>query len=283
VLNAYETVNYMRFIIYLLLFFASYLLPFSVRAGNEPQPAGARSAGLAGITAMLSDVWAVTNNIAGITALQKPVVGVYAENRFNLKALSTVTLQGVYSLAAKGSVGIELSRFGDKLYNEQKIGIGYAHKIGPVSLGLKATILQLHLEELGSKRAVAISFGGQSEIIPNLVFGAHIFNMNQAKLADYQGERFPTVMNAGLAYKPGTKLLLSLETEKDLEYPADVKAGIEYKIIEQLALRTGFSSARQSATAGVGFTSKSFQIDYALGGHSVLGVSNYLSVSYQFN
>ncbi|MGV3587643.1 MAG: hypothetical protein ACO1OF_11610 [Adhaeribacter sp.] len=264
----------------LLIMLVCFGLP--VWAGNDPQPAGARAAGLAGVAVTLTDVWAVTNNIAGITAIKKPTVGVYAENRFNLKALSTVTLQGVHALGKNGALGLELLRFGDKLYNEQKLGLGYAHRIGPVSLGLKASLLQLHLEQLGSRRAVALSFGGQSEIIPKLNFGAHIFNFNQAKLASYQNERFPTVMQAGLAYQPSSKLLLSFETEKDLRYPADVKGGLEYKPITQLALRTGFSTARQAATAGVGFISQRFSIDYALGSHSVLGVSNHLSISYGF-
>jgi hypothetical protein len=270
----------MKNIFLLILFSGTCIFPFWLRASNDPQPVGARSAGMAGVMVTLSDVWSISNNVAGITALNEPGLGIFAENRFNLKALSTVTLQGVYPLKNKGWVGLELSRFGDKLYNEQKFGLGYAHKIGPVSLGLKATILQLHLEELGSKRTVALSFGGQSEIIPSLIFGAHIHNLTQARLADFQDERFPTVMTAGLTYKPGEKTLLSLETEKDLERPANFKGGLEYKVIEQLALRTGFSSARQSATAGVGFTSRQLQIDYALGGHSVLGFSNYLSVTY---
>ena len=266
----------------LLLTIVLFCYSFAAQAGNDPQPAGARANGMAGVAVTLADVWAVTNNIACITSLRKPAAGVYAENRFNLKALSTVTLQGVYPLVNNGAIGMELMRFGDKLYNEQKFGLGYAHRIGPVSLGLKATLLQIHLEQLGSRRAVALSFGGQSEIIPKLTFGAHIFNFNQAKLASYQNERFPTVMKAGLAYQPGTKILLSLETEKDLEQSADFKAGLEYKPITQLALRTGLSTARQAATAGVGFVSQRFSVDYALGSHSVLGVSNHLSVSYGF-
>ncbi|GEO06864.1 hypothetical protein AAE02nite_45280 [Adhaeribacter aerolatus] len=270
----------MKYKIPLLLSFVLFLS--SAQADNYPNPAGARTNGLAGVAVTLADVWAVSNNIAGITALKKPAAGVYAENRFNLKALSTVTLQGVYPIAKQGALGIELMRFGDKLYNEQKLGLGYAHRIGPVSLGLKATLLQLHLEQLGSRRAVALSFGGQSEIIPKLTFGAHIFNFNQAKLASYQNERFPTVMQAGLAYQPSAKLLLSLETEKDLEHAADLKGGLEYKPITQLALRTGFSTARQAATAGVGFVSRQFSIDYALGSHSVLGISNHLSISFGF-
>jgi hypothetical protein len=237
---------------------------------------------MSGAAVNLQDVWAVTNNIAGLTQLKKPALGAYAANRFNLKALSTVTIQGGYPLAKAGTIGLEFSRFGDKLYNEQQIGLGFAHRLGPVSLGIKATLWQVHLEELGSKRTVAFSFGGQSEVIPNLLVGAHIFNLNQARLAKYQDERLPTIMTAGLTYKAGQKILLSAQTDKSLDFSADFKAGVEYLIVEQLAIRTGFSSVTQSATGGVGFKARAFQIDYALGGHAVLGISNHLSIAYQF-
>lgn len=272
----------MKIYLPLLLCFAFFYRPALSQTTHGGTPGGARAAGMSGAAVNLTDVWAVTNNIAGITHLKKPALGAFAQNRFNLKALSTVTLQGVYPLAKIGAVGLELSRFGDKLYNEQQLGLGFAHQLGPVSLGLKATLWQVHLEESGSRRSVAFSFGGQSEIIPNLLVGAHIFNLNQAKVARYQDERLPTIMTAGVTYKPGQKILLSVQTDKSLEYPADFKAGVEYFVIDKLAFRTGFSTATQSATAGAGFKTRSFQVDYALGGHSVLGLSNYLSVSYQF-
>ena len=267
-----------------LLFLWLFLLqPVTSYSQSGSVTAGARTAAMAGAGVNLKDVFAVTNNISGIAGLKQVALGVYAQNRFNLKALSTVSLQGVYPLAkAAGAVGLEFSRFGDKLYNEQQVGLGFAHQLGTVSLGIKATLWQVHLEELGSKRTVAFSFGGQSEIIPNLVVGAHLFNLNQAKLATYQDERLPTRMTAGLTYKPSQKILVSLQTDKSLTTAADFKAGLEYFVIPKLGFRTGISSATQSATGGFGFKAKSFQLDYALGGHAVLGVSNHVSASYQF-
>ena len=272
----------MKFCFKLLWYLPFWISPVVAQTNSGVVTVGARAAGMSGAAVNLTDVWAVTNNIAGITHLKKPALGVSAQNRFNLKALSTVTLQGVYPLAKAGALGLELSRFGDKLYNEQQLGIGFAHQIGPVSLGLKATLWQVHLEELGSKRTITLSFGGQSEIIPDLLVGAHIFNLNQAKLAEYQDERLPTVMTAGITYKASPKILLSIQTDKNLEMPADFKTGLEYFIIEKLAFRTGFSTATQSVTGGIGFKTRTFQVDYALGSHSVLGFSNYVAVSYQF-
>ena len=267
-----------KLLVYALLFLSCK----AVFAGNDHVPLGARAAALSNATVGISDAWSLHNNVAGIAGLEKTELGAFAENRFGLKAFTSVALLGARKIGESGGIGAELYRFGDKLYNEQRLGIGYAHKIGQVRLGLKADLLQVHVEEFGSKRVVAFSFGGQSEVVPGLVVGAHIYNFNQARLAEFEDERVPTVMKAGLSYRPGKKVMLNAETEKDLERDADFKAGLEYQVIEKLALRTGFSTLKQAASFGVGFMARNFQIDYALSSQSRLGFSNHVSVGYKF-
>ena len=252
------------------------------RASMAPGPVGARAGGLSGAALTLADAWAVSNNIAGIARLKGPALGAFAENRFNLQAFTTVACVGVLPLKPGTGLGLELSRFGDKVYNEQQAGLGLAHQLGPVRLGLKATLWQLHLEDLGSKRTLAFSFGGQSELLPHLIFAAHIFNFNQARLAAFQQERLPTVMAAGLTYQPSARLLLTLQTEKDITLPVELKSGLEYVLVDKLALRAGVSPTRRSLSGGAGWKAKALQIDYALGGHAALGLRNQVSVSYQF-
>jgi hypothetical protein len=254
-------------------------LPRRGAAGADPGPLGARAGGLAGAALTLTDVWAVNNNIAGLAALKKPALGAFAENRFNLKAFTTVACLGAYPVKPGTALGLAFSRFGDKIYNEQQVGLGLAHQLGPVRLGLKATLWQVHLEGLGSKRALAFSFGGQSEVVPHLVFAAHIFNFNQARLADFQQERLPTVMAAGLSYQPAASLLLTLQTEKDITMPAELQAGLEYVLLDKLALRAGVSPTRKALSGGAGWKARALQVDYALGGHTALGLRHQVSVS----
>ena len=269
----------MKKLLLLWLFLANMVASF---AGNDHVPLGARAAALSNASVGISDAWSLHNNVSGIARLEKPELGAFAENRFGMKAFSTVALVGAMKIGQTGGIGAELYRFGDKLYNEQRLAIGYAHQLGQVSLGLKADLLQVHVEEFGSKRVVAFSFGGQSELVPNLIVGAHIYNFNQARLAEFEDERVPTVMKAGISYRPGKKVMLNVETEKDLELDADFKAGLEYQVIEKLALRTGFSTLKQAASFGVGFAAQRFQIDYALTSQSRLGFSNHVSVGYKF-
>ncbi|MGV3540177.1 MAG: hypothetical protein ACO1OQ_10210 [Rufibacter sp.] len=263
----------------LLLFFST--SAFTAKAQINNAPVGARAAGLGGAAVTLPDVWALSNNPAGIAALKQLELGAYAFNRFSIPELTTVGLLAVYPTQKFGTVGVDLQRFGGELYNEQRLGIGLAHQLGVVRLGLKADVLQVRVKEWGSRKAVALSLGGQSEVVPGLTFGAHIYNVNQAKLAEFEDERVPTVMKMGLSYQAAAKVLLMTEVEKELEFPAAVKAGLEYRVLPALGLRGGFHSGTRSGTAGVDVKFRQFQVAYALGAHQQLGVSNYLSVGYQ--
>lgn len=261
--------------------------------GLGPGVRGARAAGLGTATTTLSDVWAVGNNVAGLGQLTRPEVGVYAGNQFFIRELSNVALAAAAPLgrqpdgakaARNGVLGVELQRFGGKLFSEQRAGLGYGYRLGLVSIGARADLLQVSIEGLGSRRAVALSLGGQAEVIPQkLTFGAYLYNLNQAKLAQYQDERVPTVLRAGLSYRPGSKVLLVVETEKDIEQAADFKAGLEYQLIDALMVRAGFATLSEQATGGLGLRLGRLRLDYAAGYHNVLGLSQHLSVNLRFD
>lgn len=258
--------------------------------GSGPGTRGARAAALGNASVTLSDVWAVGNNAAGLGQLSRPMVGVYAENRYLLSALNTVAVAAAMPLgvlqndkAQNGVVGVELQRFGGRLYNEQRVGAGYGYRGGLVSVGARVDMLQLSIEGLGSRRALAVSLGGQAELVPKrLVFGAYVYNLNQARLAEYQDERVPTVLKAGLSYRPTAKVSFNIETEKDVEQAADFKAGLEYSVIEKLALRAGFRTLTEETTGGLGFQAGALQIDYAAAWHATLGLSQHVGISFQF-
>ncbi|RPD46947.1 hypothetical protein DNI29_12360 [Hymenobacter sediminis] len=271
--------------------------------GNGPGLWGARSAGLGQIGAVLEDdVWAGANNAAALGSLRELQIGVGAENRYLLPSLNTVSVAAAVPLGYQapaapvvgvpadvaafdapryGVIGVTAQRFGGKLYSEQRVGVGYGYRLGTVQLGARMEMLQTSLEGLGSRQVVVASLGGQADIIPRkLTFGATLYNLTQARLAPYQDERVPTVLRAGLAWRPSGKVLLLAETEKDVEQDADFKAGLEYQPLPMLALRAGLSSLTSQLTGGAGFRAGQFTIDYAAGWHEALGLSQQVSVAW---
>jgi hypothetical protein len=243
---------------------------------------GARSAGMGNASATMADGWAFFNNISGTAGLKNILATGTFQNRFGIKALSTAVAVFIYPLKS-GVPSIGFSRFGDSYYSVQKISAGFAHKIGNVSLGIKANYLQVAIEELNTRRAFVFEFGGIAEISKQLVFGAHIYNINQASLLGGSSkDPVPVVMKAGLSYRPIEKLMINAETQKDLHHKASFKSGIEYYLVEKFCLRTGISTQSLNVFFGSGFHNHSLAIDYVFSSHAQLGISNELSLSYKF-
>jgi hypothetical protein len=281
-----------------LLAFSLLLTPARVLAqGNGPAGHGGRAQALGNAAATLSgEVWAVANNAAGLGSLTQPTAGVYLENRYLITSLNVAAAAvalplgvvepaaaGLPARASHGVLGLEAQRFGGVLYNETRLGAAYGYRLGVVSIGGRLDMLQVSFQDLGSRRTLVASLGGQADILPQrLTLGVYLYNLTQAQLADYQEERVPTVLRAGLAYRPGKQVLLLAEAEKDVEHAAGLKAGVEYLPVPAVAVRLGYASLSQQATGGVGLRAGDFQFDYAAGWHSALGLSQYFSVAWQW-
>jgi hypothetical protein len=258
--------------------------------GGRAQALGNASATLAG------EVWAVANNPAGLASLTRPTAGLYFENRYLLPSLNLAAVAGALPLgevepaaaglparASRGVVAFEAQRFGGVLYNELRLGVAYGYQLGVLHIGGRLDALQVSFQDLGSRRVLAASLGGQADILPRrLTLGIHLYNLTQTRLFAYQDERVPTVLRAGLAYRPGQQVLLLAEAEKDVEREAGLKAGIEYHPAPAVALRLGYASLSQQASGGVGLRAGDFQLDYAAGWHAALGLSQYFSLGWQW-
>jgi len=282
----------------LLLFFLVLLAPTRLLAqGNGPAGHGGRAQALGNASATLSgEVWAGANNAAGLGSITRPTAGVYLENRYLITSLNVAAAavalplgvvepaaMGLPARASHGVLGLEAQRFGGVLYNETRLGAAYGYRLGVVSIGGRLDMLQVSFQDLGSRRVLAASLGGQADILPQrLTLGVHLYNLTQARLASYQDERVPTVLRAGLAYRPGKQVLLLAEAEKDVEHAAGLKAGAEYLPVPAVAVRLGYASLSQQATGGVGLRAGDFQFDYAAGWHSALGLSQYFSLAWQW-
>jgi hypothetical protein len=261
------------------LFFTSFSHSF---ASGDPWPVGGRAAGIANTSVTLTDSWSLFNNPAGLAG-NKHIQLLFAyDNRFGIAGLQSMAA-GVVMPFKEGNFGWSVQKLGDALYSEQTAGVAFSHKISHVQLGIKANYVQIHVSDLGTKANLVMEFGGIATITPQLTFGAHVYNFNQAKLARYQDERIPTVMKTGLSYKPITKVMLNLEVQKDIDFPAMVKAGVEYEVIKNLYLRTGISTQPYINYFGIGVHKKKFHFDYAVRTHAALGLSHQLSVALSFD
>ncbi len=101
-------------------------------------------------------------------------------------------------------------------------------------------------------------------------------------MAITEEEDLPTILSIGLVYQASEKLLLMGEVQKDIDFKANIKAGIEYHIFESFRLRAGIGSVPSTMSFGLGYQWKNgLQINLASNYHQTLGFSPAFGLQYQ--
>lgn len=245
---------------------------------------GARSGGIGNTGLCLTDVWSVYNNPGAFGMLEKTSLGVSAENRFLLKQLSTQSLAFGYHTEKSGNFGLHFQQYGFNLYREMQGGLVYGMKLFEnFSAGVTIDYHGVFLaENYGSKNTVSAGLGIHYAATKNLKFGMRVRNINRAKLADFNDERLPTYFGLGMLYQAGKKTFCTLEAEKDLSHPVNVKAGIEIQPHDIFSVRLGVNSYPFQSTFGFGLNLKNFLFDASAQWHTSLGMSPAFSIQYRF-
>lgn len=241
------------------------------------QAHGARSQSMGNTKVFLPDAWTYFNNIGALDRIEQSEISAGFDNRFGISELSSVDLAAGWKTDF-GTLGLGISRFGGKLFNQQLLGIGFSNTLGIVSLGAKVDWFQTSIEGFGTGNAFIFSLGGVAELGPKFFLGAHFSNLNRAKLSQNSEQRLPTFVQMGISYLPGESVKILAEIEKDIELDPIVRAGIEYKLTEWILLRTGISSRPAQISFGLGLRKDQFGFDYAYGQNTALGRSHHLSL-----
>jgi hypothetical protein len=171
-----------------------------------------------------------------------------------------------------GTPSVGLFRFGDDLYNEQVLSVGFGNELGIASLGGKVNLIQYSAEGFGVSSALTIDIGGITELSEKLSIGAYITNLTQSRIGEDQ-EQLPTRLTAGLSYNP----------EKNVSITTEVttwRTGLEYSFHQKVFFRTGFSLNPDAGFFGVGISKKKVRFDYAIQLNKLTGASHQASASY---
>jgi len=247
-------------------------------------PAGGRSLGMANSSVTNTDCWSAFHNQAALAWIGRMEIGASYDNRFTIADLSTESF--VFALPLKaGTFAVSGNIFGYNQYNEKKVGLAFAKKLGEkFSAGVQLDYLNTFINDdyYGSHSAFAVEVGLLAEPLKNFKIGIHVYNLSGAKLAEYADEKIPTIFRLGASYKFSDKLLWSIEEEKDIDQKASFKSGLEYQIAEPLFLRGGISTNPTLVSFGFGLKFNNLMIDFASTYHQVLGFSPAISLNYQF-
>jgi len=230
---------------------------------------------------MQNSVWSNFTNQAGLAEINPFIIGAGTENSFGIKKLSTHT--AVFALPVNGGVfGLNVSYTGFELYNESKIGLAFAKKLSDnFNIGIQVDYLGVYIDEgTNNHNNFTFEIGAQKKLMQKLTLGIQIFNPIVVKLNKY--ENIPSIFKLGLRYDANDKVAVFTESELESEQNAKFKLGLEYKIVKQLQLRTGFSTNPAKNSFGIGYTLNKIQLDIAVNRHHLLGYSPQFSISSTF-
>ena len=259
------------------------LLPVFAMAQGEPVSTGARFAGMgyAGVT--LSDLWNVSGNQAGLAGLEHPIAGAYYQQHWLSPDLAMQGL-AVALPVGKGCFAASANSFGNDLYAQRTFGLAYAMRLSDDwRVGVQLDYLNVRLgDNYGSTGAITAELGVQAKITEHLWVGAHLYNPNRAKLGGPYEEEVPTILTAGLGYVFNDQVVLTGEVSKDIDRPEQYHAGIEYRPVQALFLRTGISTGPTKAHFGAGLRIKQLELDIAAVMRSQLGLTPMVNLNYRF-
>ncbi len=234
--------------------------------------AGARGLAMANASTTFQDVNSIFSNAAGLAYIDQAGISLFAEQRFAVSEIKSV--HAGFAMPTKSGVfGLRIQYYGFEDYNEQAIGLNYSRKLlDKLSIGAQINYLNFRIPEYGSRGLLSFDIGFQSQILEDLRLGFHLANPIGQEVVEL--DNLPTVLKLGLSYSPSDKVMVNLEAEKDIDLETRLKGGIEYWLVDELALRVGFASNPGTFSFGAGYAiSEKLKIDFGASYHQVLGFS----------
>jgi hypothetical protein len=262
-----------------ILLLLSFLIANITLAQSTSTLMGARQLGMANASSVTADEWSLWNNVGGIGKVKERAVAVAYEATPTLVGANRKALVATNPFGF-GTLAVGAFRFGDNVYSEQLISIGFGNQVGITALGAKANIVQYRAEGFGTRTALSFDFGGITQITPLISIGAYITNLTQSSFSGSDNYRLPTRLTVGLGLKPTEKIFIATELEKDLDFKPTWRTGIEYTALKNFFIRTGFNFNPQNIYFGLGGKKKNITFDYALRYHQLLGTSHQISAAY---
>lgn len=245
---------------------------------------GSRSESLAGATSGIVDFWSVFGNQAGLADTKSVVVGGSFQNKFLVRELSSRS--GFITVPVQSSVfAFSIAQFGHIPFRQEKYGITYARQLSPhFNFGLQFNTYRVFLsEENQSAGTYGAEIGVQYLRSRKLVVGLHLVNPYQTKIKLNGGDfHLESRIRLGTFYKLSDVLSLAGELENHFDGCLKSKIGMEYWVLDKLAIRGGISGKPYTLSGGLGFKLKKLIVDQAFCYTRYLGYSPSVSFQYQF-
>jgi hypothetical protein len=258
-------------------------LSTAARGAFEDLPVGGRSIGMgSAYVALAQGPEGVFFNPAGVAQSDKPALCLFIVRPFGLRELSRETVSSMYKTRF-GGISVNFQTFGNSQYRENCFSIGWGNRWqNRLFYGLLVKLASLQIDRYGSSSTLMSDIGLLYKMNDRISWGVSMTNLNQGRIG-HLNDPLPQVTRVGLCYFPVQGLLFSVELDKDIRFPAELRGGIEICPLPALLLRCGLNRNPSSISFGIGFAWSLFSFDYAFTVHPVLGATHQGSISIDWN
>ena len=257
-------------------------LPLSLFASFENKGSGSGYIG-AGSSGIASDetAFSVFINPAKLSFINKSEIVLYYRNFYLIKGLDQVSLAANLRFG-KIPFGFAVDRFGNDLYSEYAVSAAGAFEIiDSLSIGCKINFYHLQIKNYNSASSYTVSLSAIYKVTKSFRTGFIYENITENTIGS-AAEKLPMNMALAFSFNPISQIELNFDIFKDNRFDFEYRAGLYYFLNKWFKLMAGFRSSVNSYSAGFEIKKYGFNFIYAFAWHSVLGVSNTLSVGYEF-
>jgi len=197
---------------------------------------------------------------------------------YGLDFFKLVYAGGAYHLGQKyGTLGVGLRSFGVDYKNVDLMkeatytlshGIGlYEDLHSAIALGYSLNLYRLEFgkttedEELGSDTVPGVDLGLLVTLHERTRLGVLVKNLNNPTIG-VDAEEIPQRLHAGISYEPYLGVITTFEFENVLGEDLQYHGGIEMHVADGLYLRAGTITNPSKLTAGFGYTTQGFTVNY---------------------
>ena len=264
-----------RYLTLFSLFLFLFLRTSQLYSQNDLIIPDARSMAVAGAGITFADHWACFHNQAALAFVNRPSVGVYAENLYNIKELNSGAVALALPAKQLGTFGVSYYIFNNSsIYSRQKISLGYAKLLGKsFSVGVQFDLLYTHVNDYGNNLSFCGEIGILYRIYPKWEIGVHVFNPTATNYRKYEKEQIPTIMQIGAGWHIGENTTIVAAVENSSYNNFTFRAGIEYEVSKKVAFQLGMRSNPWINSFGFSYKAKNLRINIAMEYHQLLGIS----------
>lgn len=246
----------------------------------EDLESSTRAEGMASaFTAVSDDPSAMQFNPAGLMQINNLSLMAFYKLLYGRVGVNLrhICFNGVYPLNNRaGVIGIGLQQMGISLHSEKVFTISHSlNLIKDILFGYNIRTYQLSQTDYGSDLAFGLDLGVLTKIYKRWQYGFYIRNINSPTMGSDVKYNLPRILNVGVAYRPTTGIISTMDISKEVGKPTRIAVGQELEIIENyLTLRAGIQTEPIRFGFGLRTGIKNIYIDYALTTHSELPLTH---------